>query len=575
MLEEVDKLYRRIFGKDPLLLRRRNQKSFGDQILRNLLVERALKSKKRKPVALDDPKSRNDFKAVPGLPETGPGDRLKSRYDQSRRTRSTLSKSEQNALQQVTMLARGELTAERRLHAYADHRIAQRALKDSFDRRLRIAAISYRVTISRIPGEGYLGEELCPLPPVLDEKSLTRFPERKATQKMRRTEILTEPAQSSWGDTIKRHVDTALTRESHIVLLPEFGLPPEHLEGETPIDETIKEVCRKYTHPFFLFSGSRHEGAYNRGFILTRTRGKPLARQWWHYKLASARSLGENIMGPQNPTIPSYKFKLPSPSGAGPGLEYEIFVAICVDVFDTSTFINYVVACVEAKKNRYKTIILVPSFNPSSGFLHALRDLSFIAQCPVVYVNGLHGDAELFLYGLAVGDLTPLAKATAGTLKKTPIMASFRKAKKIMTTRRNELHKDSRRLEKQRTENKFEPPLLTIVEQSAQRWDQDIKKLDEQLQAIDWIQRQLDTHRKSGALKHLITVERCRDCAKPDHGEKEYCASDILYYNLDVELLADLLRFRTWYFNDDSFLPLPFRDENRAAIRQRMLESED
>ena len=198
----------------------------------------------------------------------------------------------------------------------------------------------------------------------------------------------------------------ALDLGSHFILLPEFALPPK-LDGQQhSIEEEITKLASSYKHPYFLFSGSRHEGIYNRGFIITRSTEEPEpTKRWWHYKLASARSLGENVMGPQNPASPTYRFNLEPIDTEGELLELEVVVAICVDVFDTSTFINYVINAALAASDRYKTVILVPSFNPAREFLHALRDLSFLAACPVIYVNGLHGDAKLFLYGIDVSDL--------------------------------------------------------------------------------------------------------------------------------------------------------------------------
>src|SRR5262249_53376938 len=84
---------------------------------------------------------------------------------------------------------------------------------------------------------------------------------------------------------------------------------------------------------------------------------------------------------------------------------YEITVAICFDVYDPTVFLSLVLKHVKNLSEYQKTIVLVPSFNPSPDFVELLRDLSFLAQCPVIYVNWLHGDARAFVCGFAISAL--------------------------------------------------------------------------------------------------------------------------------------------------------------------------
>ena len=63
-------------------------------------------------------------------------------------------------------------------------------------------------------------------------------------------------------------------------------------------------------------------------------------------------------------------------------------------------------------------------------------------------------------------------------------------------------------------------------------------------------------------LDHLITVETCEGCANTSHADDYGCRSDILYYNIDVRLLATIRDWRMTYFKlDESFLPEPFRHD--------------
>jgi len=58
-------------------------------------------------------------------------------------------------------------------------------------------------------------------------------------------------------------------------------------------------------------------------------------------------------------------------------------------------------------------MMLVPSFNTSIDFVALLRDLSFLSRSMVVYVNGLHGDAKMYICGFAVSDFTERSRVDA------------------------------------------------------------------------------------------------------------------------------------------------------------------
>ena len=173
---------------------------------------------------------------------------------------------------------------------------------------LTIAAVGYRVRISRLTQKGLLNEELSPRIPAKLKRSLTAWPENKTVEKLRRTVLRAKDQHAAWFDAIKRHIRLALDRGAHFVVLPEFCLPPD--VGKTAsVANAIRKIASRFKQEFFIFSGSRHEGTYNRGFIVLREeRTAAMIKNWWHYKMASARGLGENIMGPQNWKLPSLQF---------------------------------------------------------------------------------------------------------------------------------------------------------------------------------------------------------------------------------------------------------------------------
>ena len=81
-----------------------------------------------------------------------------------------------------------------------------------------------------------------------------------------------------------------------------------------------------------------------------------------------------------------------------------IGIAVCYDAFDPTTFLSLLIQARTDGSDHVPKILLVPSFNPSRDFVALLRDLSFLARCAVVYVNALHGDAEMFVCGFSITD---------------------------------------------------------------------------------------------------------------------------------------------------------------------------
>lgn len=576
MVLRVDEIYKQIFGNDPLLLEEENQRTFGAQILENLLVERGIKSALPHPVSLGSASSRASFRRSdePGPDPVDEG--LKQRYLSSVRSRKQLDAEDVETLKTVTMVTQANFTAERaKKEVFSDHDDATNEMKGTgspLEKRLRIAAIGYRVSISRLEDSGLLDEELCPMPPKRDNGPLNDLAENKSVEKLRRTKLRSRDKQPSWHRAISDHIKRALGRKSHVVVLPEFSLPPNLTSKE--VEQAISDVAAKFEHPYFLFSGTRHEGAYNRGFIVSHASGKEKpSDRWWHYKTASARGLGENVMGPQNARIPSYKFSLLSPLNDRDPLEYRMFVPVCYDIFDPTTFINYVAGCAEADGHFYQSIILVPSFNPGREFVHALRDLSFIAACPVIYVNGLHGDAKLFLYGIAVSDLADIeVKAAAAGQPRARADQSIEDAITKLKFEHDAAASDYKTLDEIVD---YDPHLHESIEERRIYLSERRRALKGRLDALRELSTDLDEMRSRGALKHLMTTEACSDCAKENHGSVDYCSRDIVYYNLDPNLLEVLNKFRNSYFGKEEFLPSPFRQDGKKRIRAMIKEQND
>jgi hypothetical protein len=86
-LPDVSELYDTLFKDDPLLLKEDSHTAFGNQILRNLLVERAIASSDPTDVTLGNTRSEKEFRALP-RPSTRPlNTTLRDAYFNSMRDR--------------------------------------------------------------------------------------------------------------------------------------------------------------------------------------------------------------------------------------------------------------------------------------------------------------------------------------------------------------------------------------------------------------------------------------------------------------------------------------------------------
>lgn len=562
--ESITETYTRIFTDDPLLLVKANQIEYGNALLRHLLLNRTVASFNPEQVLLHKKSTWALFEQRRPPKPPKPFTSVLSRYAKSRRDRDLFQypvtdphelkkrrKRDFELLSDITLVSRGEKTEARR-EIYSYHDAATKDLRDQgcmsrIEGRLRIAAVGYRVQVSKLEGEGYLNEELVGLPNIPDIP-ITGLSESVGFEQLSRTKA-NEVTLGDWQRAITGHVETALRNKCHFIVLPEFALPAD--SKALKIDEAIRKLCDTTNHSFFMFCGSRHDGGYNRGPVFSRTfpvdpndtasdeqpikLSKTNEHTWWHYKFAPARKLGENTMGRWGARIPHYKVRLEV--NRREMASYGVAIAICYDTFDPTMFLNIILQCRSAQTH---SIILVPSFNTSDEFVALLRDLSFLAQATVVYVNGLHGDARMFICGVSVSELVAKMKGLSRIVGK--------KSKDAEETYQNLLaaHKygDAR-----------------SEELEAWRW---------QSTALDALHTRLLEFRRTGALKHLITVERGAASDARKHG-RLYVASDLLYYNIDISLIKALASFRELFFRQEDFLVPPLRANELKKAAERIV----
>jgi hypothetical protein len=543
-----------VFVKDPLLLQHKSQLAYGETLIWNLLVGRTIAS--GVPDAIDlHARDLGKIELRRSYDPDPPEPNLIATYRRLRNLRDDLSKADRDALEKFTMVSRGSKTARRvrdtvkdgrdlkRLPIEQDAQETDKSLKD----RLKIAAIGFRVQISKLIGKGHVDDDLCmlePLPP--PPNKISGVPDKSGIGELGRTRLLKSKKgrEDRWVQTVCSHIEKAVCAGSHIVVFPEFALPPD-----ADLEPKIRDHCSRSSHPHsqFVFSGSRHEGGSNRGLVYYLKDKQPQPEEHWHYKVASARSLGENILGPHSDEFPTYVVET---KVGKEDFDINVTIAVCYDSFDPSTFLSMVVSTATYDEYFANRIILVPSFNPSNQFVESLRDLSFLAACPVVYVNSLHGDARMFVSGVAVSDI--FEDAGGRVLKQIEDQLESLRAqlRHNQTEARTTEHTDGL--------PDADAPALFRVRQD-----------DKRLESLEALLANLQNIKHNGGLENLITVERCTECLT-GHADDYGCASDILYYNIDVTLLRALKRFRTSYFRtDESFIPSPFRrDGLEEAVKQ-------
>ncbi|MCK1475057.1 hypothetical protein IVB27_09650 [Bradyrhizobium sp. 197] len=542
-------LYQRIFAADPLLLQPKNQAEFGNEILRNLLVFRPQATSA--PHLIDVLAPLTTSKPAP---PPKPDQNLIKRYYESLRDRTKLAIGDFKALADVTMIARGEITETRGiLHQFvhktqsaAENSLTTREKREAFDARLKIAAIGYRVLIAKLD-PAYVNEDLSPLPTFVDATVQKTSESFKWSSEVGRTVRTPKSDPHDWENEVANHLGVAIKQQADLIVFPEFSLPPQRVrQGETQdqVTRRLEGELNTTPHDHFVFAGSRHEDRYNRGLILKKE-GSRISSEYWHYKRASARGLGENVIGARATTIPSYTTSIPFLTKG----TFAIGIAICYDTYDPTTFLSLVLEAAYCSREYLPKILIVPSFNTSQDFVALLRDLSFVARCSVVYVNGLHGDAEMFICGVRVADF-------AGAPNRQAILTSLVDKKRELGDQLEEEKKDFVR------RATTTPGLVRTPKEKT--W---VEKTQREYEAVSDLERELTRLEAEGALDHIETIEDCGHCMGGTHLLPDRrCRRDILYYNLDKDLIAALLEFRAGYFGQEEFLPGPFRRDELDAV---------
>lgn len=544
-----------LFDKDPLLLKLDSQHEYGDRLLHNLVIAR--------PLSICVPAYADLHSSSPKpekrTPPPPPSPELRTTYLRARIKREEIRcANDKKELEKRTMLARGERTLDRLPNEEGVYRYGEDSrVRGALHNRLRIAAVGFRVKISKVTDNGYFDENLCPLSSLPEIGGL---PDSRELNELRRTKPLSQEAEG-WTTTIHAHIDAALRAGSHIVVLPEFSLPPS-THGTSIIRRIIAssksagptDASSKNDH--FIFAGSRHEGGYNRGLVVQRKDGALGMK--WHYKTASARGLGENVLASQDERQWSYPVHVIHSDGKH--LDINVMVAICYDAYDPTTFLNLILHNAKQIRDNQERLIIVPSFNPSSEFVEMLRDLSFLASCPVLYVDGLHGEARMFISGIAVRDLNVDGRISAHLTREIDELSATLQQRRRTLREAERNDPGYRQMEGER--------LATT-------------QLESTIDKLQTLQDSLSALQSSGRLANLISVEDCALCRDESHEDDYNCRHDILYYNIDMHLVRILTKFRKTFFQESRFLPKPLRADSlsEAAVemekrRRRRVERE-
>lgn len=215
--------------------------------------------------------------------------------------------------------------------------------------------------------------------------------------------------QQDWIKSNQRAIDEALTGEANVVALGEFDFPPHDVDGVliNPGDsaaaieghrEWIKGRLAKHGRPALVFAGSSHEwaghGCVNVGEVfIADDDGRGLQVHHHRYrKRVAAGGLGETLTQVTSPLLPYF--------GTSFG---KIAVLICIDAFDPGVIMSMVAS---PRGIDRVGMILVPSYNPSERLVRSCQQLSYLANCCVVYVNAMgsarHTKAQVFLSGISL-----------------------------------------------------------------------------------------------------------------------------------------------------------------------------
>jgi predicted amidohydrolase len=214
--------------------------------------------------------------------------------------------------------------------------------------------------------------------------------------------------QSEWIKKNQRAIDRALRKGANVICLGEFDFPPvdyaatfvDLARSEAANEKHrgwIEERLKKHGKPAIVFAGSSHQwtqhGCANIGEIFIADyngNGAIHVHRQNYNKRVTAGGLGELLHQTTSPILKYF--------GTSLG---KVACLICIDAFDPGVVMSLIAS---SRGIDRVGIVLVPSYNPSERLVRSCQQLSYHANCTVVYANSMetatHTKAQVFLSGI-------------------------------------------------------------------------------------------------------------------------------------------------------------------------------
>lgn len=508
-INRPNEIYNQLFRSDPLLLKTKSQKEYVKHLVGHTLGFRSKIGFSSSAIDLHNETSVEQLKwQATSPPDVTPQvQQAIQDYIKCKAQRKPLSETAQKLLKPFIKWSNGEKTSRR---GYNSDRPLPEFKGKSGNNKILLAAVGLRVTISTAGEQVIPGENLCLLPRNTLTQDGISLNETDIAAELGRTDCVHSERLKTWQNQYLECLKRTLDAGAQIICFPEFALPPD--SAANSMNETIAKLLEATENDLFLFAGSRHQGLQNAGLIYCKKAGT-LSKPMWHYKIASSRGLGENILGPRINVIPRYVSRL---IANGATYAFEITVAICYDAFDPTVFLSLLRQSAQVNdSSSICRLILVPSFNPSSDFVALLRDLSFLARCSILYVDALHGEAKMYTCGFDIADFAAESDANSGV---DPILAMC------------------------------QDELNNLTGQLGYR----------KIEALEVLISSLQELKSDGGLDNNVSFHNCPSCTTGHDEQTELnCWRDILFLEIDWRLIAALETFRSTYF-DENEMDLPF-----------------
>lgn len=522
-----------IFKEDPLLLEDISQRVYSKSLLEYMLMYRPSIITKVKVIDFNSKEDGSPISRRQTNYEPSDKQRVIEEYlaSKSKRRTPNLSPEDLSWIRQFTMACDGGKTSDR-----ATSVIQETGIETS-NTRIRIAAIGHRVSISK--GNAKFDEDLSPLKVKSQSIADNECP---AYMDVGRTIASKDyDGIKQWWERFEYSLSLSLSNSADIAFFPEFALPPDCLDKEgkertIATEKLVDIISNKASQDCFVFSGTRHEGLYNRGLVI-RKKDAEISEPIWHYKISSARGLGENILTEATNRIPSYKMEV---NFSGKPLKFNIFIPICVDIFNPSIFQSFLEFGTRSTNDNKIPLFLIPSFNPSKEFVALLRDLSFISRSIVIYVDGLHGETHMFIGGFALYDFI-------NHLSRQTLIKSMRGRYNYLEA----LLKQFKRVKS----------MANVYGEYISEKDIQLRyKTERQKSALKKFMSICENYYTKQKFENILRVVIPKSEAGVSIPEGSDC--DVLMYDLDIKFIISLLEFRHDYFGNDEFLVDPLQRNN-------------